>query len=108
MKKLLRIHGDCLEGIGIRAPHFAIRDKSLNVRVGDIVHCCKDSFFIDSYIKQVLSYDAETEQFTVGTHYIDPSKDFTFVPEKIYGVITEIYNGDGFLVYERSADNEQI
>ena len=90
MKKLLRIHGDCLEGIGIRAPHFAIRDKSLTVQVGDIVHCSRDSFFLDSYIKQVLSYDDETEQFTVGTRYIDSSKDFTFVPDKIYGVITNI------------------
>ena len=100
-KKLLSIYGDCLEAIGIRAPRKAVRDKNLKVKVGDIVHCHRDLNFIDSYIKQVKSYDPETEQFTVGTCYADPSREFTFVPEKIYGVITEKYDGDGFLVYER-------
>lgn len=100
-KELLSVYGDCLEGLGIKAPRNAIRDKSLTVKVGDIVHCHRDMNFLTSYIKQVKSYDPETKQFTVGTCYIDPSRDVTFVPEKIYGVITEIYDGDGFLVYER-------
>ena len=104
-KKLLSIYGDCLKGIGIKAPRKAVRDKSLKVKVGDIVHCHRDLNFIDSYIKQVKSYDPETDQFTVGTCYTDPSRDFTFVPEKIHGVITEIYDGDGFLVYERKGGN---
>lgn len=106
-KKLLSIYGDCLEGIGIKAPRKAVRDKSLKVKVGDIVHCHRDLNFIDSYIKQVKSYDPETDQYTVGTCYTDPSRDFTFVPQKIYGVITEIYDGDGFLVYERKGGAEK-
>lgn len=106
-KKLLSVHGECLEGIGIRNPRKAVRDKSLKPQVGDIVHCHRDINFIDSFIKQVKSYDPETEQFTVGTCYTDPSRDFTFVPEKIHGVITEIYDGDGFLVYERKDYRKQ-
>ena len=106
-KKLLSVYGECLEGIGIRNPRKVVRDKSLKPKVGDIVHFHRDINFIDSYIKQVKSYDPETEQFTVGTCYTDPSRDFTFVPEKIHGVITEIYDGDGFLVYERKDYRKQ-
>ena len=102
MKKLLDIRGKCLEGIGIKNPRHAVKDSSLEVRVGDIVHCRRHDGTIDSYIKQVIAYNPETEEFTVGTRYADPSKDFTFVPEVIHSVITEIFDGDGFLVYERS------
>lgn len=100
-KKLLKVYGDCLEGIGISAPRMAIRDKSLPVKVGDIVHCDRDINIVESYIKRVKSYDPKTNKFTVGTCYVDSSRDFTFVPDVIHGVITEIYDGDGFLVYER-------
>lgn len=100
-KKLLNVHGDCLEGIGIKAPRYVILDKSITPKVGDIVHCHKDMNYLNSYIKQVKSYNSETGQFVVGTCYADSSKDFSFIPEKIHGVITEIYDGDGFLVYER-------
>lgn len=106
MKSLLSIYGDCLEGIGIRAPRKAVRDTSLNVRVGDLVHCRRHSDTLDSYIKVVLSYNPETEEFTVGTRYADATKDFSFVPEEIHGVITEIFDGDGRCVYERSDDEK--
>lgn len=102
MKKLLQVRGDCLEGIGVWAPRTMIRDTSLEVRVGDLVHCSRNTNFLDTYVKQVLSIDPEGGM-VVGTRYVDPTRDFTFVPEKVYGVVTEIYNGDGNLVYERKA-----
>lgn len=101
MKQLLSVYGECLAGIGIEAPTHAVRDDSLVVRVGDIVHCRKMAGSLNSYIKQVISYDESSKKFTVGTHYKDSSKDFTFVAEEINGVITEMYNTRGELIYER-------
>jgi hypothetical protein len=104
MKYLNQCHGDCLEGIGIKNPRWFVKDTGLNVRVGDIVHCVKDSNYLDQYIKVVLSYDAETKKFTVGSRYADPSRDFTFVPEKIFGVVILMFDGDKRLIYERSKE----
>lgn len=101
MKHLNQCHGDCLEGIGVRNPRYFVRDTEISPRVGDIVHCVKDTNYLDQYVKVVLSHDEETGKFTVGSRYVDHARDFTFVPEKIFGVVILMFDGDGRLTYER-------
>ena len=101
MKYLDQCYGDCLEGIGVRNPRWFVRDTEISPRVGDIVHCVKDTNYLDQYVKVVLSHDEETGKFTVGSRYADSSKDFTFVPEKIFGVVILMFDGDKRLIYER-------
>lgn len=101
MKYLDPCHGDCLEGIGVRNPRWFVRDTEINPKVGDIVHCAKNTNFLDQYVKVVLSHDEVTGEFTVGSRYSDSSKDFTFVPEKIFGVVILMFDCDRRLIYER-------
>ncbi len=101
MKYLDPCHGNCLEGIGITNPRWFVRDTEISPRVGDIVHCVKNTNYLDQYVKVVLSHDEVTGEFTVGSRYADPSKDFTFVPEKIFGVVILMFDGDRRLIYER-------
>ena len=101
MKHLNQCCGSCLEGLGIRNPHWFVKDTEIRPKVGDIVHCIRDSNYLDQYIKVVLSYNEETGEYVVGSRYADPSKDFTFVPEKIFGVVIMMFDGDKMLIYER-------
>lgn len=91
-KSFESVYGDCLEKIGIRIPNrgYAVVDRDLKPRVGDVVHCTKISGALSSYIKRVLSVD--DGRVTVGTAYIDPAKDFSFEAAEILGVVTEIYD----------------
>lgn len=101
MKYLDQCYGDCLEGIGVRNPRWLVRDMEISPKVGDIFLCVKNTNYLDQYAKVVLSHDEETGKFTVGSRYADPSRDFTFVPEKIFGVIILMFDGDKRLIYER-------
>ena len=100
MKYLDQCYGDCLEGIGVMNPRYFIRDTEISPREGDIVHCVKDSNYLDQYVKVVLSHNEETGEFIVGSRYADSSKDFTFIPEKIFGVVILMFDGDRRLIYE--------
>ena len=101
MKYLDPCHGNCLEGIGVINPRWFVRDTEISPRVGDIVHCVRNTNYLDQYVKVVLSHDEVTGEFTVGSRYADSSRDFTFVPEKIFGVVILMFDGDRRLIYER-------
>lgn len=101
MKFLKQCYGDCLEGIGIRNPHWLVKDTEITPIVGDLVVCVKNKNFLDQYVKVVLSHDQETGKFTVGSRYADSSRDFTFVAEEILGVVILMFDGDKRQIYER-------
>lgn len=101
MKLLKQCRGDCLEGMGIRNPHWLVTDDDITPKVGDLVHCARDANFLNQYVKVVLSYDEETGKYTVGSRYADPSRDFTFIAEEILGVVILMFDGDKRQVYER-------
>lgn len=90
-RSLRLIGGDCLEKAGLVIPHdgYAIIDRSIPPRVGDLVHCNDAFATINGYIKQVKEFQGDT--VIVGTAYEDESKDFTFEAAEIYGVVTEVF-----------------
>lgn len=89
---LRSVKGDCLEGVGLRIPHGgqAVIRAGLDIRVGDLVHCSKLPGACGGFIKQVK--DITDGVYTVGTAYLDPSRDFTFEAADIYGVVTEVFD----------------
>lgn len=101
MKYLAQIAGRCLEGIGVVNPRYAIIDTEITPLVGDLVHCRRYIGTLDSYIKQIYDYVLSTQEFLVGTRYKDSTKDFSFVAEEINGVVLEIYDMRGRIIYER-------
>jgi len=99
---LERIYGNCLEGAGLFLPNkgYARIDKRISPEIGDLVWCNKIAGQIAGYIKQVKSIDKDS--ITVGTNYLDSSKDYTFVAEEILGVVTEVYDAIlGKLIWRR-------
>ena len=101
-KRIEKVYGDCLEAVGLVIPDggIAIVDTTIFPEIGDLVHCKKVRGALSSYIKQVKSIDGSI--ITVGTAYLDKSRDFQFIAEEVIGVITECY--DTFrhnLVYDR-------
>ncbi|MBQ8399074.1 MAG: hypothetical protein IJX08_03810 [Clostridia bacterium] len=86
------ICGDCLEGAGLHIPHggYAVIDKGTDLRVGDIVHCGRLSGATPGCIKQVQAISKDGT-VTVGTAYLDKSRDFSFDAGEIYGVVKEVY-----------------
>lgn len=88
---LEKIHGDCLEKVGIRNNNggYAIIDRNAVPKVGDIVHCLKQHQNIGGYIKQVRRIEGDT--IIVGTAYLDESRDFEFEAGEILGVVIETY-----------------
>ena len=86
-----KIHGDCLEGLGIHIPQgaFVIVDSNTAPEVGDLVHCNKITGEVGSYIKQVK--EVKDNSVIVGTAYLDGGRDFTFEAAEIMGVVKEIY-----------------
>lgn len=89
---LERIHGNCLERVGIKnggGGGYAIIDRCAIPKVGDIVHCLKHFQNIGGYIKQVKRIEGNS--IIVGTAYIDESKDFEFEAGEILGVVIETY-----------------
>lgn len=89
---LIEIYGDCLERAGLHIPHggYAIIRQGLKIKVGDLVHCGFICGEIPGMIKQVKSIDGDS--ITVGSAYIDKTRDFTFEAAEIYGVVTEVFD----------------
>lgn len=90
--RIERIYGDCLERIGIRnlgGDGYAIVDKNIVPEVGDIVHCMKPQQNVGGYIKQVKRIEGGT--ITVGTAYLDETRDYEFEAGEIIGVVVETY-----------------
>lgn len=85
------VKGDCLERLGIlnRGGGYAIVDKTKKPKVGDVVHCLLGGGNVLSYIKQVKRIDESG--VTVGTAYLDPSKDYEAIATEILGVVVETY-----------------
>ena len=86
-----RIHGNCLEKLGIRneGGGIAIIDCNAIPKIGDVVHCAPPGVNISSYLKQVKRIEGDT--YIVGTAYIDEKKDYEFEAGEIYGVVIETY-----------------
>lgn len=86
------IYGDCLERAGLHIPHggMAIIRQGLKIKVGDLVHCSRILGEIPGMIKQVQSIVDGT--ITVGSAYLDRTRDFTFEAVEIYGVVTEVFD----------------
>lgn len=90
--RIERIYGDCLERIGIRnrgGDGYAIIDKNIVPEVGDIVHCMKPQQNVGGYLKQVKRIEGGT--ITVGTAYLDETRDYEFEAGEIIGVVVETY-----------------
>lgn len=86
-----QIHGDCLKRIGIinNPSGYAIIDRWLMPKVGDVVHVLKHHQNIDGYIKQVKRIEGDS--IIVGTAYMDVSKDYEFEAGELLGVVIETY-----------------
>lgn len=102
-KSLRHIHGECLERVGLHMPHggmAVICSGETAIKVGDLVHCARIAGAIPGQIKQVQKIEGDT--ITVGTAYEDPSRDFSFEAEEIYGVLLEVYcKASGKLIWKR-------
>lgn len=94
-----RIHGDCLEDIGVVIPNggIAVVDRTIFPRVGDLVICCQKIGCLDEYIKQVFSFGKE---IIVGTRYKDKTRDFTFKAEEIRGVVRYVMDDKRNIIWE--------
>jgi hypothetical protein len=66
-----------------------------------LVPCVRETNFLYQYVEVTLSYAEDKGKYTAGSSYADPSRDFTFVAEKIYGVVILMFDGDKRQVYER-------
>lgn len=94
-------YGDCLEGIGIVMPNkgIAVIDRNAMPQVGDVVHCTRNLGAITSYLKRVERIDGD---ITVGTCYIDKSRDFSFVAREIFGVLLQVLDREtGAVIWEK-------
>lgn len=91
--QLRQIYGNCLEKLGVRniGGGYAIIDRNIRPKVGDIVHCAKGMANISSYLKQVKRIEGDS--VIVGTAYYDETKDYEFEASEIYGVVIETYGG---------------
>lgn len=90
--RIKMIYGDCLERIGIKnlgGGGYAIVDKNIVPEVGDIVHCMKPHQNVGGYLKQVKRIEGGT--ITVGTAYLDETRDYEFEAGEIIGVVVETY-----------------
>lgn len=106
-RRLESIFGDCLERVGLVIPNggWGIIDRSIEPRVGDLVHCDNQMGTIHGFIKRVVEIKGDT--VIVGTAYADESKDYTFEASVIYGVVTEVFRKIfGNRVYQRSVIGE--
>lgn len=95
------LYGDCLEGAGLFIPNegIAVVDHTIKPRVGDLVICQKHRDAMNAFCKQVKSIG---DVVTVGTCYLDKSKDFTFDAEVISGVVVQVFDKlFHSLIYER-------
>ena len=94
-------YGDCLEGIGIVMPNkgIAVIDRNAMPQVGDVVHCTRNLGTITSYLKRVERIDGD---ITVGTCYIEKSRDFSFAACEIFGVLLQVLDREtGAVIWEK-------
>ncbi len=89
-----KIYGDCLEGepvyLVMHRKGVAIIEHGLVPRIGDLVHCSSVSGQLGGFIKRVESINNGI--YTVGTCYVDKSRDFSFEAAEIFGVVKEVYD----------------
>ena len=94
-------YGECLEGSGRVMPNggIAVIDRNGKPQVGDVVHCTRNAGTLTSYLKRVESIDSE---ITVGTRYIDASRDFSFIAREIFGVLLQVLDREtGAVIWEK-------
>ena len=86
-----KIHGDCLARLGVKnnPSGYAIVDRWLTPKVGDLVHCLDHFSNIGGYIKQVKRIEGDS--IIVGTAYLDETRDYEFEAGEIIGVVVETY-----------------
>lgn len=100
-KTIEYLTGDCLEDMGLFIPNngIAVVDHTIRPEIGDLVICRKNRDALNAYCKQVKSIG---DVVTVGTCYVDKSKDFTFDAEVISGVVIQVFDKlFHSLIYER-------
>lgn len=93
-----RIRGDCLAAIGIPSEGIAIIDRDESPRVFDVVWCNNTICAIGGYLKEIVQTG---EKAIVHTRYEDPSRDYQFYAQEIYGVVLRVLNNDRHVVWER-------
>lgn len=99
MIKECKFAGDCLEGIGIPDKGTVTYDTELKPMVFDIVLC--DSVYGGS-IGMLMKECIQTgDRLVVRTHYSDPEKDRITCTPGCFGVVTEVRDDNGDIVYKR-------
>ena len=94
----IRFYGDCLEALGIPDGGTLTYDRDLTPRVLDLVVCEDPQSSLQPYFKQLLRTG---EDKIVTTCYKDRSRNFAMRTPSITGVVTEVRDGEGRIVYRR-------
>jgi hypothetical protein len=97
--ELSHIYGDCLEEVGIPNKGQVLINRTIEPKVGDLVHCNNYMCTLNGFIKQVKSIDGD--EMIVQTRYRDKSKDFEFYVCEFYGVVEMVFDSMGNLCYKR-------
>ena len=99
-----RIHGDCLEGIGIPNGGIAVIAIGEIPNVFDVVWCEGSvGGELGGYLKQIVQTGANP---IVRTRYKDGKRNYMFRPCSVFGVVLKVLDYDRNVVWERpSASN---
>ena len=99
MIKTSKYVGDCLEAIGIPSKGEVVYDTDLKPEVFDLVIC--DSVYSGSIGALMKECIRTGERPVVQTRYKDCSRNYAFAPAKVFGVVIEVWDDSGKIVYKR-------
>lgn len=95
----VRIHGNCLENLGIPDKGWVVIDREATPQVFDLVWCSGVvGGEIGGFLKEMLR---DGSRPIVGTNYKDGKKNYCFSPAEIYGVALRVMDEKRIVVWER-------
>lgn len=95
-----KIHGDCLEGIGVHIPRggVAFVDKNADPHVGDLAVILTAEGSLQAYVKEIESIDERG--IIARTRYTDPQRDIKLVAREYCGTVLKITDESGAVIWE--------